>query len=222
MREEKKTANAVKILHHRYIKDQPERKAAIREERINAQVAQLIYDLRKEAGLNQKQLATMIGTTQSVISRLEDADYGGHSLSMLEKITKALNRRIRIETFSENSKDSLIKRAFQTLIRLLRRKSGFDIEQFAKKLGVDVDYVIDLEQNLSYNPTPLILYKLSQIFKIPQEKLNFLAGAIKDIPQDLHMQASQFAAHSDTFSKLTDDEKRLVDEFVKFLRQESK
>lgn len=222
MREEKKTANAVKILHHRYIKDQPERKAAIQEERVNAQVAQLIYDLRKDAGLNQKQLADMIGTTQSAISRLEDADYEGHSLSMLEKITKVLNRRVKIETISENSKDIHLRQAFQSLIRLLRKKSGFDIKQFANKLGVDADYIIELEQNISYRPTPLILFKLSRIFKIPQEKLNFLAGAIKDIPKDLQVQASQFAAQSDTFAKLTNEEKRLVDEFVKFLRQESK
>ncbi|MDZ7336739.1 MAG: helix-turn-helix transcriptional regulator [candidate division KSB1 bacterium] len=104
MSQEKKTENAVSILHRRYIKDQPERKASIQQERINAQVAQLIYDLRKEAGLSQRQLAEMIGTTQSVISRLEDADYEGHSFSMLEKITRALNRRIRIEAVNEESR----------------------------------------------------------------------------------------------------------------------
>jgi ribosome-binding protein aMBF1 (putative translation factor) len=100
----KKTANAVEMLHRRYIKDQPERKASIQHEQINAQVAQLIYDLRKEAGLSQSQLAEMIGTTQSVISRLEDADYEGHSFSMLEKITRALNRRLRIEAVNEKSR----------------------------------------------------------------------------------------------------------------------
>ena len=104
MSQENKTENAAKILHRRYIKDQPERKASIQQERINAQVAQLIYDLRKEAGLSQSQLAEMIGTTQSVISRLEDADYEGHSFSMLEKITRALNRRVRIEAVNEKSR----------------------------------------------------------------------------------------------------------------------
>ena len=104
MQPEKKTENAVKILHRRYIKEQPEREASIQQERINAQVAQLIYDMRKEAGLSQNQLAAMIGTTQSVISRLEDADYKGHSFSMLEKITRALNRRVRIEAVSDDSK----------------------------------------------------------------------------------------------------------------------
>jgi transcriptional regulator with XRE-family HTH domain len=106
-------------------------------------------------------------------------------------------------------------------VRLLRKKSGFDVEQFANRLGVDADYIIELEQNISHRPTPLVLYKLSQLFKIPQEKLNILAGAIKDIPPDFQIHASQFAAQSDSLAKLTDDEKKLVDEFVKFLRQET-
>jgi ribosome-binding protein aMBF1 (putative translation factor) len=71
--------NAVNILHRRYVKDDPERKASLERERVNAEVAQIIHDLRTEAGLSQKGLADAIGTTQSVISRLEDADYNGHS-----------------------------------------------------------------------------------------------------------------------------------------------
>ncbi|MBN2395128.1 MAG: helix-turn-helix transcriptional regulator [Candidatus Atribacteria bacterium] len=130
--------------------------------------------------------------------------------------------KYRIEAFGGNSKNIQIKRAFQTLVRLLRIKSGFDVEQFANKLGVDTDYIIELEHNISCRPTPLLLNKLSLIFKIPQQKLNLLAGAMKDIPQDLQIQASQFAAQLDSFAKLTDNEKKLVDEFVEFLRQGSK
>ena len=55
----------------------------VKEASLNAQVAQIIYDVRKQAGLTQQQLADAIGTTQSVVARLEDADYEGHSLSML-------------------------------------------------------------------------------------------------------------------------------------------
>lgn len=59
-------------------------------------VAQLIYDARTEAGITQKQLAETIGTTQSVISQLEDADYEGHSLSMLRKVAAALGRKVEL------------------------------------------------------------------------------------------------------------------------------
>jgi hypothetical protein len=38
----------------------------------------------------------LIGTTASVICRLEDADYEGHSLAMLRRIAAALNQRVEI------------------------------------------------------------------------------------------------------------------------------
>ena len=63
-------------------------------ERINTEVGQKIFDLRKKAGLTQKQLADKIGTTQSVISELEDADYGGNSVEMLASVFHALGKRI--------------------------------------------------------------------------------------------------------------------------------
>ena len=63
---------------------------------INAHVAQLIYEARIKAALTQQQLADLIGTKQPVIARLEDADYEGHSLSMLQRIAHALNQRLEI------------------------------------------------------------------------------------------------------------------------------
>ena len=59
-------------------------------------VAQMIYDARAASGLTQVELAEAVGTTQSVISQLEDAEYEGHSLSMLRRIAEALDRRIEI------------------------------------------------------------------------------------------------------------------------------
>ena len=91
-----KTRDAVAILHRRYIKDDPDHKAALEAARINAQVARTIHDLRTQAGLSQKELAGLVGTTQSVISRLEDEEYAGHSLSMLNRIANALDRRLTV------------------------------------------------------------------------------------------------------------------------------
>jgi ribosome-binding protein aMBF1 (putative translation factor) len=49
-------------------------------------LALLVREMREDAGLTQSELAKRIGTTQSVIARLEDAAYTGHSLTMLERI----------------------------------------------------------------------------------------------------------------------------------------
>lgn len=92
----KRTTDAVEILHHRYYAGRPGRLAALAEERANADVARQIYTLRTKAGLTQAQVAKLIGTAPSVISRLEDADYAGHSLSMLRRIATALQSRVEI------------------------------------------------------------------------------------------------------------------------------
>lgn len=94
-----KTTDGMKIIDS-MIEDDAELREMCYEASVNAHVAQLIYDARTEAGLSQKELAEAIGTTQSVISRLEDADYEGHSLSMLSRIATALNRAVKIDLVS--------------------------------------------------------------------------------------------------------------------------
>ena len=96
----KPTSDAVEILHRRYYENHPERLASLEEERANLDIACKIYDLRNKAGLTQKELAKLVGTTPSVISRLEDADYEGHSLSMLRRIAAALDKRVEIRFVS--------------------------------------------------------------------------------------------------------------------------
>jgi DNA-binding XRE family transcriptional regulator len=90
------TTNGVKILHKRFYACRPERLAGLEEARASAEVARQIHALRQNAALTQKQLATLVGTTPSVISRLEDADYAGHSLAMLRRIAAVLNKRVEI------------------------------------------------------------------------------------------------------------------------------
>ena len=90
-----KAKNALKILD-RITGDDPELRELIEEETINAQVARMIYEARTQASLTQQELARLVGTKQPVIARLEDADYDGHSLSMLQRIATALNQRLEI------------------------------------------------------------------------------------------------------------------------------
>jgi ribosome-binding protein aMBF1 (putative translation factor) len=94
-RVKKAITDAVEILIRR-LGDTPDLRARIEEEKLNMQVAQMIYDARHKAGLTQKQLAELIGTKQQVIARLEDADYEGHSLTMLQRIATALGRRLEV------------------------------------------------------------------------------------------------------------------------------
>ena len=72
----------------------------IEEETINAQVARMIYEVRTRAGLTKQEIARLVGTKQPVIARLEDTDYEGHLLSMLQRIATALNQRLEIHLVS--------------------------------------------------------------------------------------------------------------------------
>ena len=72
------------------------KEAAIPVADLERALARRLYALRKQAGVSQAELARRVGTTQSVISRLEDADYGGHSLALLQRIAAALERRVEI------------------------------------------------------------------------------------------------------------------------------
>jgi len=66
-------------------------------------VAQAIHALRLKAGLTQKELAELVGTSASVISRLEDSKYAGHSVAMLRRVGTALKREVQIRFVSSHS-----------------------------------------------------------------------------------------------------------------------
>jgi transcriptional regulator with XRE-family HTH domain len=84
-------------LYDRYVGDDPKQVEAYEQALADATVAQAIYDLRTKAGLSQKELAARVGTTASAISRLEDANYEGHSLSMLRRIAAAVGQRVEVK-----------------------------------------------------------------------------------------------------------------------------
>jgi ribosome-binding protein aMBF1 (putative translation factor) len=87
----RRTSDAVEIIHRRYYSGRPNRLAGLDEARSSASVSRRIHELRARAGLSQNQLARLVRTTPSVISRLENDEYRGHSLSMLRRIAAALN-----------------------------------------------------------------------------------------------------------------------------------
>ena len=95
----KKTSNAIEILDRRFGKTQ-KAKEALEEARAGADIARRIYKLRTDAGLTQAQLATLVATSRTVITRLEDDDYEGHSLSMLRRVAAALSKRVEIRFVS--------------------------------------------------------------------------------------------------------------------------
>ena len=92
----KPVIDAVEVLNRRFYEGKPARIKELEDARANAEIARKILELRTAASLTQTQLAKLVHTTASVICRLEDADYEGHSLAMLRRIAGALNQRVEI------------------------------------------------------------------------------------------------------------------------------
>jgi len=102
--EQKPTSSAAEIMHRRYIKGKKKRLKYIEQERKRVEIAQKIYELRAQVNLTQQELAERIGTRQSVISRLESADYYGHTLKMLNKIASAVHCDVKVEFIPQNGR----------------------------------------------------------------------------------------------------------------------
>jgi DNA-binding XRE family transcriptional regulator len=92
---QKRTSDALALVEELTGKSQG-MAALIEHEQDNLDIARKIYELRTKAKFSQAELARKVGTTQSVISRLEDTGYDGHSLEMLRRIASALEKRIEI------------------------------------------------------------------------------------------------------------------------------
>lgn len=89
------TTNALDILDRRHspTSEDIELRAVFGEA---LEVAEMIHQLRTGSGLTQRELAERVGTTASVICRLEDADYEGHSMAMLHRIAAAMGKRVEL------------------------------------------------------------------------------------------------------------------------------
>lgn len=121
----RRTKDAIEILNRITGDNGPLRKT-IEQARVNLEVAQMIYDARTDAGLSQRQLADMIGSKQPVIARLEDADYEGHSLTMLQRIAEALDQTLELRFVPSHRKkapDKLVARLRKQPIASVGKRS---------------------------------------------------------------------------------------------------
>jgi len=97
---------ALQHTYELFIAGDPKREAFLDKAIEDADVAQKLYDLRAKAGLTQRQLAKLVGTSASVICQLEDADYSGHSMAMLRRIAAALGKRVEIRFVTVRKRSS--------------------------------------------------------------------------------------------------------------------
>jgi ribosome-binding protein aMBF1 (putative translation factor) len=96
MKSKKTTKNYADIIRGKLAND-TQLAREVEEERLHADIAVQILRLRTDAKMEQKELAERVGTQQSVISRIEEADYNVHSLQLLNRIADVFGKRLHVD-----------------------------------------------------------------------------------------------------------------------------
>lgn len=89
------TTDAVKIFHALFVRTSRQQRL-LEQERQRVALGDLIRELRESKHLTQVQLARKVGTSQSAIARIEDANYTGQKLGTIAKIAAALGHRVEL------------------------------------------------------------------------------------------------------------------------------
>lgn len=88
----KRTTDAEKLVRKRYRIPQ----WRLDVERVQADLACALYDARHAKGWTQKELARRAGTTQSVVSRVEDGDYSGRTINHVYRLAATMGLRLEL------------------------------------------------------------------------------------------------------------------------------
>jgi transcriptional regulator with XRE-family HTH domain len=140
-RKKSKTSDAIRDLDA-WIGDDKGLRRAIAASAAHNAAAQLVHDARTSLGWTQAELARRVGTRQSVISRIEDADYHGHSLGLLQRIAFEMGLEVDIRfrksrrrlgalptshvAESEGAKKATRRKASLRRERAMRKRGGAD------------------------------------------------------------------------------------------------
>jgi len=122
-----------------------------------------------------------------------------------------------VEPSAERTGDTRL--AFGALVELCRRNSGLNVEQLAKKAGIDAEEVLEIEHDPRYMPEPDAVHKLAEVFKLPPRPLLELAGLVEPKSSSLRQEALRFAARSESVAALDRSEKAALDAFVAVLAE---
>ncbi len=138
----------------------------------------------------------------------------GPSISVLESIGMFLPADL---VPPKEGKVVLLVKAFGVLVRQLRRQKRWTIDELAKLARVDAEDLRQIERDPQHRPRPRVVHQLAAVFAVPERSLMKLSGATITRDVDFEEEAMRFAANSDDMSKLSREEQRALNEYVKYL-----
>lgn len=107
--------------------------------------------------------------------------------------------------------------ALGVLVRQLRLRERLSVAELARKAQISEDELRSVEHDPHYTAKPYLLYRLSEYFDVPLNKLSQMAGATHSVSRSLYNDAVRYAARSDDLESLTAEELRDLNAFVALL-----
>lgn len=119
---------------------------------------------------------------------------------------------------SEASRPENVQVGFSKFMHKLRISIGLSVDELAKKIDVDREQLILIENKTGYKAPPRTLSRLAKVYNLPTASFLQLAGATKATDERLQADILRFAAESDSFEKLSKEEKKLLGELIRVIR----
>jgi hypothetical protein len=141
-----------------------------------------------------------------------------------EAWTKALSENVSNAVHSADNQSvqnkpepNVVQRGFSSLMAILRRSKDMEITELALSAQVNPKELTRVESEPGYMPSPRTIVQLEGFFRLPKDTLGRLSGAVTKGSDSFQGDLMKFAACSKGMGKLTIEEKKLLNEFVKHL-----
>jgi transcriptional regulator with XRE-family HTH domain len=105
------------------------------------------------------------------------------------------------------------------LLRQLRRRDKLELARLSAEVRVPEQELRAIEEGGATSLRPRTLHQLATFYKIPAQALLALSPAAARRDPDLDQAAVRFATDSDDISKLSPDERKSLNEFIKYLSE---
>ena len=110
--------------------------------------------------------------------------------------------------------------AFGRFVHLMRRHRGLTLEKLADDADVEIAELVEIEDDSRHKPKLRTVYQLANYFRVPQTKLQQVAGLTMPRDSRLLEEAVRFAARSESVSALTPEERAALEAFVVVLSEQ--
>jgi transcriptional regulator with XRE-family HTH domain len=109
--------------------------------------------------------------------------------------------------------------AFGLYVQLKRKEQGLTRADLASRAKIDEEELGSIERDPHHVPRPRTVTQLASFFRDDVKKLMRLSGVIQGRDEVLEEAALKFAAMSDDLARLDKEERALLNEFVKLLKE---